>query len=115
MTSQIHNMDCLEFMADTPDDSFDLTITSPPYEDVRSYGIDFRLKGDEWVEWSVKRFVECVRITRGLVAWVVEGKTRQFRWSATPATVDGRTAPAWCQTAKATRIPSRWHPRQRWP
>lgn len=76
--------DCLNFMANVPDDTFDLTVTSPPYEDVRTYDIGFKLTGDDWVKWSVDRFVECVRVTKGLVAWVVEGKTRQFQWSATP-------------------------------
>jgi hypothetical protein len=61
-----------------------LVFTSPPYEDARTYGIDFRLRGQEWVDWAVPRFMECLRICKGLVAWVVEGKTRQFRYSATP-------------------------------
>ena len=29
--------DCLELMKDIPDESIDLTITSPPYDDLRSY------------------------------------------------------------------------------
>ena len=29
--------DCLELMKDIPDNSVDLTITSPPYDDLRSY------------------------------------------------------------------------------
>ena len=77
--------DCLNWMRDQPDNSIDLAIYSPPYEDARTYGIDFRLKGQDWVDWMVERYIECVRITKGLVACVVEGKTRQFRWSATPA------------------------------
>lgn len=77
--------DCLKVLRDMPDDSVDLVFTSPPYEDARTYGIDFALKGQDWVDWSVERYIECVRVCRGLVAWVVEGKTKNFRWSATPA------------------------------
>jgi hypothetical protein len=77
--------DCLELMRAMPDDSVDLVVTSPPYEDARTYGIDFRLKGQAWVDWAVERYLQCVRVSRGLVCWVVEGKTKNFRWSATPA------------------------------
>ena len=77
--------DCLELMREMPDDSVDLVFTSPPYEAARTYGIGFNLKGQEWVDWAVERYVECCRVSRGLVAWVVEGQTKQFRWSATPA------------------------------
>lgn len=81
----IHTGDCLEVLKEYPDDSFDLVFTSPPYEDARTYGIGFNLKKDEWVKWAVPRYLECVRVSKGLVAWVVEGKTSNFQWSATPA------------------------------
>lgn len=77
--------DCLEVMREIPDDYFDLIVCSPPYEDCRTYGIDFNLKGQEYVDWAVERYLECVRICKGLVVWVIEGKTKHFRWSATPA------------------------------
>lgn len=77
--------DCLAWMQEQPDNSVDLVFGSPPYEDARTYGIDFSLKGQEWVEWMAERMIEMVRISRGLVAMVLEGKTKQFRWSATPA------------------------------
>lgn len=86
----LHCGDCLEWMRGQPDDSVDLVVCSPPYEDARTYGIGFRLRGDDWVDWSVKRFVECVRICRGMVCWVVDGKTRNFQWSATPALLMAR-------------------------
>lgn len=76
--------DCLDIMRDMPDNSVDLVFCSPPYEDVRTYDIGFNLKGQDWVDWAVQRYIECVRISRGLVAWIVEGKTKQFRYSATP-------------------------------
>ena len=65
--------------------SVDLVFCSPPYEDAREYGIGFSLRGKDWVDWAVQGFQECLRVCRGLVAWVVAGKTKQFRWSATPA------------------------------
>jgi len=82
---ELINADCLDWLKAQPDDSVDLVFCSPPYEDARLYGIDFRLKGQQWVDWCFARYVECVRVCRGLVAWVVEGRTRNFQWSATPA------------------------------
>jgi hypothetical protein len=84
MTTEFINADCLEWMRTQPSDSVDLVFCSPPYEAARTYGIDFNLKGQDWVDWCVERYVECVRLSRGLVAWVVEGQTRQFRYSAAP-------------------------------
>jgi len=84
MDNAILQGDCLDLMRKMGPASVDLVFCSPPYEDCRTYGIDFKLKGQDWVDWCVERYVECLRVSKGLVAWVVEGKTRQFRWSATP-------------------------------
>lgn len=84
-SARIIHGDCLQIMRDMPSDSVDLVFCSPPYEAARSYGISFNLKGQAWVDWASERYIECVRISRGLVAWVVEGQTRQFRYTATPA------------------------------
>lgn len=84
-TSTILHGDCLDLMRSMEANSVDLVFCSPPYEAARTYGIGFALRGQDWVDWAFKRYVECVRVCRGLVAWVVEGQTRQFRWSATPA------------------------------
>lgn len=64
---------------------FDLSLTSPPYEDRRTYGIGFNLKGEDWVRWACERFTAQYRATRGLTAWVVEGFTDDRMWSASPA------------------------------
>lgn len=85
MNTQIMHGDCLEIMRSMPEKSVDLVFTSPPYEDARTYGIDFALKGQAWVDWAAERFVECLRVSRGLVAWVIEGRTKNYQWSATPA------------------------------
>jgi len=82
--NQIVQGDCIEVMADWPENSVDMVLGSPPYEDARTYGIDFSLKGQDWVDWMVKVVQASLRVCSGLVAFVVEGKTRKFRYSATP-------------------------------
>ena len=67
------------------DDTFDLVFCSPPYESQRSYSeLDFCKSGEEWVAWAVACYQECLRVSRGLVAWVVEGFTDNFAYSSTP-------------------------------
>jgi hypothetical protein len=80
----LHAGDCLDLLRKMPDNSVDLVMCSPPYEDARTYGIGFKLRGQDWVDWAFARYMQCVRVSRGLVAWVVEGKTKQFRYTATP-------------------------------
>ena len=56
--------DCLERMREIPDDSIDLTVTSPPYDGLRKYnGYSFDFQG-------VAR--ELYRVTKpgGVVVWV---------------------------------------------
>ncbi|MGH7179706.1 MAG: DNA-methyltransferase [Tepidisphaeraceae bacterium] len=84
MTSDLHCGDCLDVLRSMPDASVDMVLCSPPYESARTYGIDFKLQGQDWVDWCVERFVECYRVCSGLTCWVVEGQTRKFRYSATP-------------------------------
>jgi site-specific DNA-methyltransferase (adenine-specific) len=80
--------DCLEVMRSLPSDSVNLVFTSPPYEAARTYGIGFKLKGQDWVAWAVRRWLECERLSVGMVSWVVAGQTRDFRWSATPSLLE---------------------------
>jgi hypothetical protein len=77
--------DVLDFLAGLPEGSTDLIFFSPPYEAQRTYGIDFALQGQAWVDWMVRIFQAALRVCKGLVACVCEGFTRDFRWSATPA------------------------------
>jgi site-specific DNA-methyltransferase (adenine-specific) len=37
MTYQLHNQDCIEWMNTQPDHSVDCVLTSPPYDNIRSY------------------------------------------------------------------------------
>ena len=76
--------DCLTWLQAQRTNSVDLIFTSPPYEDARHYGVGFKLKQQAWVDWALPRFIECVRVCRGLTCWVVEGRTRSYSWSATP-------------------------------
>jgi DNA modification methylase len=77
--------DCLQVMSRIESDSVDLVFGSPPYEDARTYGIDFKLKGQDWVDWMVHVFEEASRVSKGLVAFVVQGRTRKYKWTCTPA------------------------------
>jgi hypothetical protein len=68
-----------------PDDHFDLVFCSPPYEAQRGYAeLEFDLAGEDWVAWAVECYLECLRVSKGLVAWVVEGYTDDFAYSSTP-------------------------------
>ena len=57
--------DCLELMKDIPDGSVDLTVTSPPYDNLRTYN------GFSWDFENTAR--ELLRITKngGVVVWIV--------------------------------------------
>jgi len=84
MKVAMYQGDCLEVMRGFRAGSVDLVMTSPPYEAARTYGIGFKLRGREYVHWAADRFMECLRVSRGLVVWVVEGQTRRREWSAMP-------------------------------
>ena len=61
--------DCLEIMKDIPDNSIDLTVTSPPYDNLRTYnGYSFDFE-------NIAK--ELYRITKkgGVVVWVVGDQT----------------------------------------
>ena len=65
--------DCLELMKDIPDKSVDLTVTSPPYDNLRTY--------NDTVTWNFEIFKEIskemFRITKpgGVVVWIVGDAT----------------------------------------
>jgi len=83
------------------DNSVDLVFGSPPYEDARTYGIDYGLKGNDWVEWCLPRMKECLRISKGLVAWVLTGRTKNYEYSCTPEKLIAALSDAdWCTVRK---------------
>lgn len=72
-----------------PNDSVDLVMTSPPYEEARLYledGVNLGVSRDtdEWVAWMVEVCHELRRVCVGLCAIVVEGQTRDYRYSCSP-------------------------------
>lgn len=73
--NKIYTMDCLEGMKNLEDNSIDLVMTSPPYDNLRSYnkGIQDTWNSSVW-EPIIK---ECYRVTAngGVVVWVVNDAT----------------------------------------
>ncbi len=67
--NKIYNMDCLEGLRMLDDNCIDLTVTSPPYDDLRTYN------GYSWDFESIAK--ELYRVTKegGVVVWVVGDKT----------------------------------------
>ena len=67
------------------DKSVDLVFCSPPYEARRMYAeLGFNRAGMDWVWWAAQRYMECLRVCRGLVAWVVGHGSGRHDWSAAP-------------------------------
>ena len=67
--SEVFNMDCVEGMKRLPNECIDLTVTSPPYDNLRDYhGYVF--------DWKAT-IQELSRITKngGVVVWVVNDQT----------------------------------------
>ena len=71
--NKIYNMDCLEGLRLLEDNSIDLTVTSPPYDNLRTYNGSL-----EWGEHIWQPILkELYRITKqgGVVVWVVGDAT----------------------------------------
>ena len=69
MTNQIYCGDCVEVIKGFPDECIDLTVTSPPYDKLRTYnGYEFRFE---------ETAQELYRVTKpgGVVVWVVNDAT----------------------------------------
>lgn len=66
--------DCLDAMKQIPDESIDLTVTSPPYDNLRTYNGNNAL----WGEYVWKSVIQDIfRVTKqgGVVVWVVGDAT----------------------------------------
>ena len=76
----IHHEDCLDTMAKMPDDFIDLTVTSPPYDNLRDYGKH---------AWDFEKFQQIAkelhRVTKagGVVVWVAGDQTKDYNESGT--------------------------------
>lgn len=75
--NRAYQFDCIEGMKLLPDNCVDLTVTSPPYDDLRNY------KGYSFNFENVAK--ELFRITKdgGVLTWVVGDSTKQFCESMT--------------------------------
>ena len=80
MLNKIIEGDCLEKLKDIPDNSIDLVVTSPPYDDIRDY------KGYSFNFESIAK--ELFRVTKqgGVVVWIVGDKTN----NGTESGISGR-------------------------
>lgn len=78
---KINNEDCIKFMKKLPDNCIDLTVTSPPYDDLRDY--------ESKLIWNYNTFRkvarELYRVTKkgGVVVWVIGDKTDRGNKSLT--------------------------------
>lgn len=74
MVNKIHNIDCVEGMKMLPDNCIDLTVTSPPYDNLRTYNGNIE-------QWNFEKFKaiakELYRVTAngGVVVWIVGDAT----------------------------------------
>lgn len=71
---KLYNGDCLEMMKQIPNGSIDLTVTSPPYDNLRTYNGNI----DQWNFEKFKAVAnELYRVTAngGVVVWIVADAT----------------------------------------
>lgn len=74
MSARLYNGDCLEVMRGIASGSIDLTVTSPPYDNLRTYN-------DSLNDWTPAKWqtiiAELFRVTKdgGVVVWVVADAT----------------------------------------
>ena len=81
LTDIIHNEDCIKTMSKMHDNTIDLTVTSPPYDNLRSYN------GNNTIDFE-KIANELYRVTKdgGVVVWIVGDQTHNFSESGTSFT-----------------------------
>jgi site-specific DNA-methyltransferase (adenine-specific) len=80
--NEIINGDCLEELKEMEDNSIDLTVTSPPYDNLRTYNGN----NNQWGEHVWKGVIkELYKVTKegGVVVWVVGDQTIKGSESAT--------------------------------
>ena len=74
----IYNEDCIKTMARMPDGFVDLVITSPPYDDIRSY------EGNEFIDLEkISKSLYRVMKEGGVIVWVVDDRVSNFSESGT--------------------------------
>ena len=73
MTNILHNADCLEILKQMPDNSIDLTVTSPPYDNLRTYKNSLVWNTEIWKQ-VIKQLFEVTK-QGGVVVWIVADAT----------------------------------------
>ena len=70
---KIFNMDCIEGLRKLPENCIDLTVTSPPYDNLRSYGGLASWDGDFFCQVAA----ELMRVSKpgGVIVWIVSDAT----------------------------------------
>ena len=89
--NKIHKQDCLEFLRATPDETFDLIVTSPPYnyggfsrngrvKSYDTYSDDMPI--EDYQDWIGDILKECARTLKqgGAMYWNHKGKFEDFRF-----------------------------------
>ena len=69
----LYHGDCLEVMRHMKSNVIDLTVTSPPYDNLREYGKDFDADAFDWRR--ILRALYRVTAVGGVVVWVVADAT----------------------------------------
>jgi len=85
---EIVHMDCLKYMKKQPAKRFNLIFGSPPYEDKRTYGTGFRLRGEAFVEWFIEIAKESIRVCDGLVAFVIDDRLHDGKSSCVVSKIE---------------------------
>ena len=67
--------DCINRMAEVPHNSVDLTVTSPPYDDLRDYNNNSYWNENVW-KWVIERLYTKTK-KGGVVVWVVNDATQK--------------------------------------
>jgi DNA modification methylase len=74
-TAEIKHGDCLNVLADYPDNTFDLIVTSPPYADRRknTYG---GIAPEKYVEWFIPRSKQFLRVLKPTGTFILNIKEK---------------------------------------
>ena len=81
---QLYQGDCLDLLAETADDTFDLVFADPPFNLGKDYGktISDSLQEEEYLAWCESWVKECVRTLKpGRSEERRVGKECRSRWS----------------------------------
>ena len=80
MTNRLIQGSCIEKLKEIPDSNVNLTVTSPPYDNIRSY---------KNISWNQNLWENCIKelfrvtIDSGVVVWVVNDQTKNGSESGT--------------------------------